>query len=127
MREEAFPLELLEKAYEIRVEQGEASMEEDRQRILNSIAGKPLESEPDLQHPAYDAVNRVKFEYVLVNPCEKSQKSRKIAEKTRKKSTIFAKCSIGEARFLSGPHLYKKSRKNRAKNAKITKNRAKKT
>ena len=38
-------------------------MEKDRQRILNSIAEKPLESEPELQHPAYDAVSRVKFEY----------------------------------------------------------------
>ena len=62
-REAAFPLQLLEKADEIRVEQGEASVKEDRQRILNSIARNPLESEPELQHPAYDAVSRVKFEY----------------------------------------------------------------
>ena len=61
-REAAFPLPLLEKAYGIRVEDGQASREEDRQRILNSIAGQPLESEPELQHPAYDAVNCIKFE-----------------------------------------------------------------
>ena len=52
-REAAFPLELLEKGHEIRVEQGQASWDEDRRRILNSLAGKPLESEPELQHPAY--------------------------------------------------------------------------
>ena len=61
-REEDFPLPLLEKAYKIRVEDGQASVEEDRSRILNSIAGKPLESEPELQHPAYDAVTCIKFE-----------------------------------------------------------------
>ena len=55
-REAYFPLKLLEKAYKIRVEQGEASVEEDRDRILNSIARKPLKSKPASQHPAYDAV-----------------------------------------------------------------------
>ena len=62
-REEDFPLPLLEKAYGIRVEDGQASREEDRQRILNSIAEKLLESEPDLQHPAYTDVNWMKFEH----------------------------------------------------------------
>ena len=61
-REAAFPLELLEKGHEIRVEQGQASWEEDRRRILNSIAGKPLESEPEVQHPAYTDVHRIDFE-----------------------------------------------------------------
>ena len=61
-REAAFPLPLLEKAYGIRVEHGQASKKPDRQRILNSIAEKPLESEPDLQHPAYAAVTCIKFE-----------------------------------------------------------------
>ena len=61
-REAAFPLPLLEKAYEIRVEDGQASREEDRVHILNSIAEKPLESEPELQHPAYTDVNRIDFE-----------------------------------------------------------------
>ena len=61
-REQYFPLALIEEAYQIRVEDGQASVEKDRSRILNSIAGKRLESEPELQHPAYDAVSRVKFE-----------------------------------------------------------------
>ena len=61
-REEDFPLELIEEAYKIRVQDGQASVEKDRSRILNSIAGKRLESEPELQHPAYDAVNCIKFE-----------------------------------------------------------------
>ena len=61
-READFPLALIEEAYKIRVEDGQASVPEDRSRILNSIVGKPLESEPDLQHPAYDAVNCIKFE-----------------------------------------------------------------
>ena len=61
-REAAFPLGLLEKASKIRVEQGEASREEDRVRILNSIAKKPLKSKPASQHPAYDAVTCMNFE-----------------------------------------------------------------
>ena len=61
-REGAFPLPLRAKAYGIRVEDGQASVEKDRQRILNSIAGKPVESEPDLQHPAYADVTCIKFE-----------------------------------------------------------------
>ena len=60
-REAAFPLGLLEKAYKIRVEQGEASREDDRVRILNSIAKKPLKSKPASQHPAYDAVTCIIF------------------------------------------------------------------
>ena len=60
-REAAFPLPLLEKAYKIRVEQGEASREDDRVRILNSIARKPLKSKPDPEHPAYDAVTCINF------------------------------------------------------------------
>ena len=58
VREQDFPLELLEQGYEIRVEDGQASQEKDRKRILNSIAAKPLESEPDLHHPAYGEVNQ---------------------------------------------------------------------
>ena len=61
-REEAFPPALIEEAYKIRVEDGQASVPEDRSRILNSIVGKRLESEPELQHPAYDAVTCIKFE-----------------------------------------------------------------
>ena len=61
-REQYFPLELIEEAYKIRVEDGQASVPEDRSRILNSIVGKRLDSEPELQHPAYDAVNCINFE-----------------------------------------------------------------
>ena len=63
-REQYFPLELIEEAYKIRVEDGQASVPEDRSRILNSIAGKRLESEPELQHPAYTDVNRIQFCYI---------------------------------------------------------------
>jgi len=61
-REEDFPLALIEEAYKIRVQDGQASVEKDRSRILNSIVGKRLDSEPELQHPAYDAVNCINFE-----------------------------------------------------------------
>ena len=61
-REAAFPLPLLEKANGIRVEDGQASREEDRVHILNSIAEEPLESKPNLRHPAYAAVTCIQFE-----------------------------------------------------------------
>ena len=50
-RERGFPLELMEKGYEVDIRSAEASKAEDKQHILNSIAGKELSSEPDLSSP----------------------------------------------------------------------------
>ena len=47
-RERGFPLELMEKGYGIDIRSAEASKAEDRQHILNSIAGKDLSHTPDL-------------------------------------------------------------------------------
>ena len=51
-REYRFPLELMEKGYDIRIEEAEASQEKDKRSILNSIAKKPL----DVINPATEAV-----------------------------------------------------------------------
>ena len=50
-RERGFPLELMEKGYGLDIRSAEASKAEDKQHILNSIAGKELSSEPDLSSP----------------------------------------------------------------------------
>ena len=50
-RERGFPLELMEKGYGLDITKAKASRDEDRKRILNSIAGKELSSEPDLSSP----------------------------------------------------------------------------
>eukprot|EP00438_Fugacium_kawagutii_P032914 Skav221779 [mRNA] locus=scaffold2426:275619:277445:+ [translate_table: standard] len=60
-REKNFPLDLAKAAMKIRVQQGEASVEEDRRRILHAICGTDLSGgqveEPPTEHPAYDGVN----------------------------------------------------------------------
>ena len=50
-RERGFPLELMEKGYGLDITKAKASRDEDRKRILNSIAGKKLSSAPDLSSP----------------------------------------------------------------------------
>ena len=49
-RQARFPVGLLEAAFRIHVEQGQASVETDRRHILNSLTGMPLDSEPPLAH-----------------------------------------------------------------------------
>jgi len=61
-REQGFPLELLEHGYVIDVTQGQASRDEDRVHILNSIAGLPVEMLDNAvaaSHPSYGSVNGV--------------------------------------------------------------------
>ena len=57
-----FPIGLLERGFDINVAQGEASVEQDRRRILNSLAGCPTSmldtAEPPMRHPNYDKVSR---------------------------------------------------------------------
>ena len=50
-RERGFPLELMEKGYGLDIRSADASKAEDKQHILNSIAGKKLSSAPDLSSP----------------------------------------------------------------------------
>ena len=46
-REISFPLRVMEKAYDIQIELAQASREEDKRNIMNSITKKPLDSTPD--------------------------------------------------------------------------------
>ena len=57
-RESYFPIALLQKSLEVHLERGEASVEEDRRHILNSITrSTDLDAEPMSEHDAYVKVN----------------------------------------------------------------------
>ncbi|CAE7395461.1 Trim71 [Symbiodinium pilosum] len=59
-RESRFPFELIQRAFDIRVEHADASRESDRRMILNSIAQMDdLAAEPALEHEAYDVLNDI--------------------------------------------------------------------
>merc|ERR1712166_1409220 len=60
-REEGFPAEVIEHGYRIDVCTAQASRDEDKRRILNTINGvdaQHLSDEPDLEHPECEKVNR---------------------------------------------------------------------
>ena len=61
LSEAGFPIALLERGFDIDIAQGEASVEQDRIRILNSLTGcdsSKLDAvKPPLQHEAYDQVS----------------------------------------------------------------------
>jgi len=56
-RERAFPVSVFNKAFGVQLEKGQASQEQDRVRILNSIAGRDLDAPPLAEHGNYSAVN----------------------------------------------------------------------
>ncbi len=58
-RQARFPVRLLQAAFRIKVEEGQASVETDRTHILNSLTGMPLDSEPALTHEQYDRINKL--------------------------------------------------------------------
>merc|ERR1719213_1078319 len=64
-RQSSFPLELMEKAFDIQVEKGETRNLKDRRHLLNSIVNTlenkkgDLDSEPDLESETYDRINRI--------------------------------------------------------------------
>ncbi|CAE8646899.1 unnamed protein product [Polarella glacialis] len=60
MRESKFPIEIIEKAMEIDIEAAQASMQADRNRILNCIAGSNFsnfDSDPPAHHHSYERCN----------------------------------------------------------------------
>merc|ERR1740124_72942 len=59
IREAYFPFELITQSMEIKVEEGKASVEDDRVHILNSIIGETdnLDAPPPTSHKKYDVVN----------------------------------------------------------------------
>ena len=58
-RQARFPVELLQGAFLIKVEDGQASVETDKRHILNSLTGMPLDSEPPRTHEQYDRINKL--------------------------------------------------------------------
>jgi hypothetical protein len=58
-RQARFPVGLLQAAFGIKVEDGQASVETDKRHILNSLTGMPLESEPPRTHEQYDRINKL--------------------------------------------------------------------
>ena len=58
-RQARFPVGLLQAAFGIRVEDGQASVETDKRHILNALTGMPLDSEPPRTHAQYDRINQL--------------------------------------------------------------------
>ena len=58
-RQARFPVGLLQAAFLIKVEDGQASVETDKRHILNSLTGMPLDSEPSRTHAQYDRINKL--------------------------------------------------------------------
>ncbi len=50
---------LLQAAFDIKVEDGKATVETDKRHILNWLTGMPLDSEPPLTHAKYDLINKL--------------------------------------------------------------------
>ena len=57
-REKRFPLRVMEKGYDIQIESAQATRDEDKRNIMNSITKKPLDSTPDPSDEAFSRVNR---------------------------------------------------------------------
>jgi hypothetical protein len=58
-RQARLSVRLLQAAFRIKVEDGQASVEKDRRHILNYLTGMPLESEPPRTHAQYDRINKL--------------------------------------------------------------------
>ena len=61
-----FPLALMERGFSIDIAKAEATQEEDRLRILNSIAGKEeaeLDTEPPTEHEKFSQVSSCMYIY----------------------------------------------------------------
>jgi len=58
-REQLFPMEVLTSAMKVKIQDAQASEQQDQKHILNAISGRPLEEEPVKDHKAYEHVNRV--------------------------------------------------------------------
>lgn len=63
-RECTFPIDIIEAGLSVEIQNGKATVAQDRVHILNSIAGQALDAEPLESHNSYDVVNgklRAKF------------------------------------------------------------------
>ncbi len=58
-RQARFPVGLLQAAFDIKVEDGQATVETDKRHILNYLTGMPLHSEPPRTHAQYDRINKL--------------------------------------------------------------------
>jgi hypothetical protein len=58
-RQDRFPVGLLQAAFNIKVEDSQASVETDKRHILNALTGMPLEFEPPRTHAQYDRINQL--------------------------------------------------------------------
>ncbi len=58
-RQARFPVRLLQAAFRIKVEDGQASVETDKRHILNYLTCMPLDSEPPRTHAQYDRINKL--------------------------------------------------------------------
>merc|ERR1712137_1394467 len=74
-REDAFPLDIIDRALQVRLEHGKSTMESDRVHILNSIVGNPdLDADPVQAHQYYDAFERY-LAAIATSPITKLQVS----------------------------------------------------
>ena len=58
-RQGRFPVKLLQHAFRIKVEGGQASFEADRRHILNTLARRPLGDDPPASHDEYDRIDKL--------------------------------------------------------------------
>ena len=67
-----FPLALMERGFSIDIAKAEATQEEDRRRILNSVAGKEeaeLDTEPPTEHEEFTQVRQKRMGCPLCREC----------------------------------------------------------
>ena len=87
-RERGFPLELMEHGYTIEITKAEATYEEDKRHILNSIAGRESypagiasnDSAPDLPSPEFDRVNNALRSMLGEHAALKSEEAGKLQQ-----------------------------------------------
>ena len=67
-----FPLALMQRGFRIDIAKAEATQEEDRRRILNSVAGKEeaeLDTEPPTEHEQFSQVRQKRMGCPLCREC----------------------------------------------------------
>ena len=101
-RESGFPLRLMEKGYDFQIELAQASREDDKRNIMNSITKQPLDSTPDPSDEAFSRVSRtlrsMLAEHAARHSAEAGQLQKAVeflcGDEERKKLTLnFYSCS----------------------------------